>query len=112
MADERERDRQRTTTGTGGPAGPADAALTSVAAHGLLNSVGVAKATVATLRLHWGSLDEATCLRLLERAEEQLTFLGESLSDLVRGIPGDTRQYLDGLRDGRETPSDDRPRER
>jgi hypothetical protein len=74
-----------------------DAALTSVAAHGLLNSVGVAKATVATLRLHWGSLDEATCLRLLTRAEEQLGFLGDSLADLVRGIPAETRTYLDEL---------------
>lgn len=78
-----------------------DASLTSVAAHGLLNSVGVAKATVATIRLHWGKLDEETCLRLLTRAEEQLTFLGESLSDLVRGIPADTRRYLDDLDGGR-----------
>lgn len=78
-----------------------DASLTSVAAHGLLNSVGVAKATVATIRLHWGNLDDETCLRLLARAEEQLTFLGESLSDLVRGIPADTRRYLDALDDGR-----------
>jgi hypothetical protein len=83
----------------------AAAAITSVAAHGLLNSVGVAKATVATLRLHWGSLDEATCLRLLARAEEQLSFLGESLSDLVRGIPGDTRAYLDALDDVRPQPA-------
>jgi hypothetical protein len=103
MADRHERERQ---AGPSAGTKPDDAALTSVAAHGLLNSVGVAKATVATIRLHWGTLDEATCLRLLERAEEQLSFLGESLSDLVRGIPGDTRQYLDGLQDGREGRTD------
>jgi hypothetical protein len=79
-----------------------DAAVASVAAHGMLNSLGVAKATVATLRLHWASLDEETCLRLLGRAEEQLTFLGESLADLVRGIPGETRDFLDTLQPRRD----------
>jgi hypothetical protein len=74
-----------------------DAALTSVAAHGMLNSLGVARATVSTLRLHWRRLDEETCLRLLQRAEDQLTFLSDSLSDLVRGIPGDARRLLDDL---------------
>lgn len=78
------------------------AALTSVAAHGMLNSLGVARATIATLRLHWAQLDEETCVRLLGRAEDQLTFLGETLSDLVRGIPSDTRDFLDTLREGRE----------
>jgi hypothetical protein len=78
------------------------AAITSVAAHGMLNSLGVARATIATLRLHWAQLDEETCVRLLGRAEEQLTFLGETLSDIVRGIPSDTRAYLDTLREGRE----------
>ena len=79
-----------------------DAAVASVSAHGMLNSLGVAKATVATLRLHWASLDEETCLRLLGRAEEQLTFLGESLADLVRGIPGETRDFLDTLQPRRD----------
>ena len=79
-----------------------NAAITSVAAHGMLNSLSVAKATVATLRLHWSQLDEETCLRLLGRAEEQLGFLGETLLDIVRGIPSETREYLDTLRDGRE----------
>ena len=74
-----------------------DAALTSVAAHGMLNSLGVAKATISTIRLHWTRLDEETILRLLLRAEAQLTFLGDSLSDLVRGIPGETREFLDSL---------------
>ena len=78
------------------------AAITSVAAHGMLNSLGVARATIATLRLHWAQLDEETCVRLLGRAEEQLTFLGETLSDLVRGIPSDTREFLDTLREGRD----------
>ena len=73
------------------------AAITSVAAHGMLNSLGVAKATVATLRLHWDKLDQETCVKLLTRAEEQLGFLGDSLSDLVRGIPGETREFLDSL---------------
>ena len=79
-----------------------DAALTSVAAHGMLNSLGVAKATVATLRLHWEKLDSETCVRLLTRAEEQLTFLGDSLIDLVRGIPAETREFLDTLQDTRD----------
>ncbi len=84
------------------PGAPSDdAALTSVAAHGMLNSVGVAKATVATLRLHWGQIDEDTCLRLLARAEEQLGFLADSLVELVRGIPVETRDFLDGLHDQR-----------
>jgi hypothetical protein len=78
-----------------------DAALTSVAAHGMLNSLGVARATISTLRLHWARLDEETCLRLLRRAEEQLVFLGETLGDLVRGIPAEARQFLDGLDDAR-----------
>ena len=76
-----------------------EGAITSVAAHGMLNSLGVAKATVATLRLHWAKLDEETCVRLLTRAEEQLGFLAESLSDLVRGIPGETREFLDSLQE-------------
>src|SRR5687767_11036718 len=78
-----------------------DAALTSVAAHGMLNSLGVAKATISTIRLHWSRLDEETCLRLLLRAEAQLTFLGDTLGDLVRGIPSETREFLDTLPDAR-----------
>ena len=88
-----------------------DAALTSVAAHGMLNSLGVAKATISTIRLHWNRLDEETCLRLLLRAEAQLTFLGETLGDLVRGIPSETRQFLDALPDVRlqSNPQDEVP---
>ena len=85
------------------------AALTSVAAHGMLNSLGVARATVATLRLNWSRLDEETCVRLLQRAEDQLAFLSELLSDLVRGIPGDARRVLDDLdesRPKRSSPTD------
>ena len=78
-----------------------DATLTSVAAHGMLNSVGVAKATISTIRLHWNRLDEETVLRLLVRAEAQLTFLGDTLGDLVRGIPSEARQLLDTLPDTR-----------
>ena len=78
-----------------------DAALTSVAAHGMLNSLGVAKATISTIRLHWNRIDEETCLRLLLRAEAQLTFLGDTLGDLVRGIPSETREFLDTLPDTR-----------
>lgn len=76
-----------------------DAAITSVAAHGMLNSLGVAKATISTIRLHWGRLDDETVLRLLVRAEAQLTFLGDTLGDLVRGIPSEARQFLDTLPD-------------
>ena len=76
-----------------------ESAITSVAAHGMLNSLGVAKATVATLRLHWGKIDDETCVRLLGRAEEQLGFLAESLTDLVRGIPTETRHFLDSLQE-------------
>jgi hypothetical protein len=78
-----------------------DAALTSVAAHGMLNSLGVARATVATLRLHWERLDPETCKELLVRAEEHLAFLGDVLGDLVRGIPAHARQALDELPDSR-----------
>ena len=78
-----------------------DAALTSVAAHGMLNSLGVAKATISTIRLHWNKIDEETCLRLLLRAEAQLTFLGDTLGDLVRGIPSEAREFLDTLPDTR-----------
>lgn len=86
-----------------------DAALTSVAAHGMLNSLGVAKATISTIRLHWNRIDEETRLRLLLRAEAQLTFLGDTLGDLVRGIPSETRQLLDALPDARlqSTPQDE-----
>jgi hypothetical protein len=87
-----------------GPPGSSDeAGLLSVAAHGMLQSLGIAKATIATLRLHWGDLDEATSRRLLERAEEHLAFLGESLIDLVRGTPAEVREALDAL-DQRERP--------
>ncbi len=72
--------------------------LTSVEAHGMLNSLSVVRATVSTLRLHWGKIDDERCLSLLERAEEQLEFLSESLGDLVRGIPQETRAFLDDLR--------------
>lgn len=75
--------------------------LSPVEAHGMLNSLSVARATVSTLRLHWGKIDEARCLSLLERAEEQLEFLSESLGDLVRGIPQETRAFLDDLRQAR-----------
>ena len=85
-----------------------DAALTSVAAHGMLNSLGVARATVSTLRLHWSRLDDETCVRLLQRAEDQLRFLSESLADLVRGIPGDARRLLDDLDDS-SRPNDSGP---
>ena len=79
-----------------------DATLLSVTAHGMLGSVSVAKATIATLRLHWGKIDDETCIRLLGRAEDQLAFLGDSLSDLVRGIPTETRAFLDALTDDRD----------
>ena len=78
-----------------------DAAITSVAAHGMLNSLGVAKATISTIRLHWNRIDDETCLRLLLRAEAQLTFLADTLGDLVRGIPAETREFLDTLPDTR-----------
>ena len=75
--------------------------LTSVEAHGLLNSLSVVRATVSTLRLHWGKIDDERSLWMLERAEEQLEFLTESLGDLVRGIPQETRAFLDDLRQAR-----------
>ncbi len=79
-----------------------ESAILSVAAHGMLNSLGVAKATVATLRIHWGKLDEETCIDLLTRAEEQLSFLAESFADLVRGSPAETRTFLDELPSARD----------
>lgn len=78
--------------------GGLDAGLLSVEAHGMLNSLTVALATVATLRSSWGEIDEEHCLRLLGRAEEQLVLLSDTLTDLVRGIPIDTRTFLDELR--------------
>jgi hypothetical protein len=39
--------------------------------------------------------------RLLLRAEAQLTFLGDTLGDLVRGIPAEARDLLDTLPDTR-----------
>jgi hypothetical protein len=74
-----------------------DAAITSVAAHGMLNALAVARATVSTLRAHWEHLDSETCVSLLGRAEDQLAFLGDLLTDLVRGIPPETRSFLDQL---------------
>ena len=82
-----------------------DATLTSIVAHGMLNSLGVARATISTVRLHWDRLDEETVLRLLTRAEAQLTFLGDTLGDLVRGIPAATREALDALPDARLLPN-------
>jgi len=79
-------------------AGSSEAGLSAVEAHGMLNSLSVVRATVSTIRLHWGKIDDERCLSLLERAEEQLVFLSESLGDLVRGIPFETRAFLDELR--------------
>ena len=84
------------------PRAEVDAALTSVAAHGMLNSLGVARATISTLRLHWERLDDETRDRLLNRAELQLAFLSDTLGDLVRGIPAEARQLLDELPETRE----------
>ncbi len=67
----------------------------------MLNSLSVVRATVSTLRLHWGKIEDDRCLSLLERAEVQLEFLSESLSDLVRGIAPETRAFLDDLRQPR-----------
>lgn len=67
----------------------------------MLNSLSVVRATVSTLRLHWGKIEDDRCLSLLERAEVQLEFLSESLSDLVRGIAPETRAFLDDLRQTR-----------
>jgi hypothetical protein len=83
------------------PDGPAVDAGASVAAHGMLNSLGVARATIATLRLHWSRLDDETRERLLHRADLQLAFLSDTLGDLVRGIPTEVREFLDGLPDSR-----------
>lgn len=82
----------------GSGSGYSDCGLTAVEAHGMLNSLSVARVTVSTLRLHWGRMDDELCLSLLRRAEDQLAFLTDSLGDLVRGIPSETRQFLDELR--------------
>lgn len=74
-----------------------DAARTSVAAHGMLNSLGVARATVATLRLHWTAIDEVTREDLLRRADDHLAGLSEMLFGLVRGIPLETSVATDDL---------------
>jgi hypothetical protein len=74
-----------------------DAALSSVAAHGMLNSVAVARATLTTLRLHWARFDPQAREQLLLRAEAHLVFLGDLLGDLVRGIPAEARDALDAL---------------
>lgn len=76
---------------------PGGEAITSVTAHALLNSLAVAKAAVATLRLHWDELDEEARRGLLARVEGQMASLGESLADLVRGIPVEARGALDAL---------------
>src|SRR5438874_560703 len=83
----------------------ADASI-SVAAHGMLNALSVARATVTTIRTHWSHFDDDTRDRLLSRAEEQLAFLGDLLGDLVRGIPPETRAVLDELRVERRPPTD------
>ncbi len=75
-----------------------DLGLTALEAHGMLNSLSVVRATVSTIRLHWGRIEDERCIELLERAEEQLVFLSDSLSDLVRGLPSDAREFLDELR--------------
>lgn len=82
--------------------GSNDASINAVAAHGMLHSLTVAKGAVETVRQHWEHLDEETRLRLLSRAEEHLAFLAESLGDLIRGIPAETRQSLDSLQDERD----------
>lgn len=78
--------------------GGLDEGLLSVEAHGMLNSLTVALATVSTLRSSWGEIDDERCLHLLGRAEEQLVLLSDTLTELVRGIPAETLTFLDDLR--------------
>ena len=82
--------------------GSSDASINAVAAHGMLHSLTVAKGAVETVRQHWESLDPETRVRLLARAEEHLAFLAESLSDLIRGIPSEAREFLDSLQNERD----------
>lgn len=82
--------------------GSNDASINAVAAHGMLHSLTVAKGAVETVRQHWEHIDEETRLRLLARAEEHLTFLAESLGDLIRGIPSEARTFLDSLQNERD----------
>lgn len=82
--------------------GTSDASINAVAAHGMLHSLTVAKGAVETVRQHWAQLDDETRTRLLSRAEEHLSFLADSFGDMIRGIPSETRRFLDSLHEDRE----------
>ena len=70
----------------------------AVIAHGLINSAAAVTGSISTIRelLAPADVDERVAL-LLDAAERQARFLGDSLRDLLHGMPQDIRIALDEL---------------
>jgi K+-sensing histidine kinase KdpD len=69
-------------------------------AHGLLTSMSVVAGSLGLLREAWDDIDAEERDTLLAKAEEQALHVGAVLNDLVRGLPAEVIQHLDGLKRG------------
>ena len=71
--------------------------LMAVMAHSLLNSVGVITGAAETMKLHWGRLDDAVKLELLEKIIAQSALVTGVLGDLVRSGRPEVLEALEHL---------------
>ena len=67
---------------------------TAVVAHGLLTSMAVVSAGVATVWEHWGDLSPAKRDHLFERILAHADLVNEGLRDLTQGLPQDVVDEL------------------
>ena len=70
-------------------------ALLAVVAHGLLNAVVPAKGAASLLQ--HGGLAEETQAELLDMISRRLDLVVDTLQDLVRGIPPEILDVLEGM---------------
>jgi hypothetical protein len=73
--------------------------LLAVMAHGLLHSMGVIAGAAETMKLHWGRLDDAIKLELLDKMIAQAALVTGVLGDLVRSGQPELVDALDHLTD-------------
>ncbi|TMK85159.1 MAG: hypothetical protein E6G57_14065 [Actinobacteria bacterium] len=67
----------------------------AVVSHGLLTSMAVVTAGVATVRDHWGDLSPTRREYLLERVLAHAGVVSDGLRDLARGLPEETVAQLE-----------------
>jgi hypothetical protein len=81
----------------------------AVVAHGLLTSMAVVSAGVATIWEHWGDLSPAKRNYLFERILAHASIVNDGLRDLTRGLPEETLAEFDAIQRHRP-PSTGAPR--